>query len=523
MADVEFIGAHLVATPDIFCRMFASYGLLCCYGGCVCGNRMGAVPSWRRREIRAVVAGAACRLGGSRAGTGYSSRPTVPATAWPSPDLDVLRYFNSASFRRLSLNSQISYAYDLRLHFSFLSSQGINWRDATEEHLVDFEYWRRRDEHNPRRVGGAKFARELTACRRFYEWQEKRGVISRSPVEVRAVPQRDGSFVEVARLQPSNRRSVQMKWLTPAAYRQWCNVGLAGYCSDDSYDGSWRGRNASRNMAFAETMWSSGLRLREGATLLFAELPSTESSAYPSARLGEAVAKGRGRDYWISRQALAAIRTYRNWSRAEAVRRAQDQGRYDDVAGIMIQVSVTSHRQLIYKDLHGNEGMVSLDSLHADERHKVFVEGEHGLEPAMVWLSEAGLPMPHTTWQKVFQVANARCEAQGLKDRSCHPHALRHSFALRWLCVFLHAHDRRFGLTPQERDEFRRTFGDAYTMVSQLLGHSSKEVTEQIYLEPARDLPLELFLSEADGEIESAQYLLSLIAASDSRIQDVAR
>ena len=198
-----------------------------------------------------------------------------------SPDLDVLLYFNSASFRRLSLNSQIAYVYDLRLHLSFLSSQGVDWRDATEEHLLDFEYWRRRDERNPRRVGGAKFARELTACRRFYEWQQRRDVIGRSPVEVRAVFRRDGTVVEVARLQPSNRRSVRMKWLTPAAYRQWCNVGLAGYRVDDSYDESWRGRNTGRNLAFAETLWSSGLRLREAATLLLAELPSSESLGVP--------------------------------------------------------------------------------------------------------------------------------------------------------------------------------------------------------------------------------------------------
>ena len=452
-------------------------------------------------------------------------RPGQPFLLRPdgSPDLDVLRYFNSVSFRRLSLNSQISYTYDLRLHLSFLSSQGVDWPDATEEDFLDFEYWRRRDERNPRRVGGAKFARELTACRRFYEWQQKRGVIGRSPVEVRAVPQRDGSFVEVARLRPSNRRSVRMKWLTPAAYREWCNVGLAGYRGDDSYDESWRGRNAGRNLAFAETMWSSGLRLREAATLLFAELPSSGSALYPSARLAEAVAKGPGRDYWISRQALAAIGTYRKWSRAEAVRRAQDQGRYADVPGIMIQLSVTSNRQLIYRDRRGDEKMVALDGLHVHERHKVFVEGEHGLEPAMVWLSEAGLPMPATTWQKVFQVANARCEAQGLKERSCHPHALRHSFALRWLCVFMYAHERRFGLTPQERDEFRRTYGDPFAMVSQLLGHSSKETTEKIYLAPVRHLPLELFLNEAADEIGSPQDLLSLAAASDRRIQDVAR
>ena len=54
--------------------------------------------------------------------------------------------------------------------------------------------------------------------------------------------------------------------------------------------------------------------------------------------------------------------------RAEAVRRAQEQGRYADVPGMMIQMSVTKNRQMIYRDRLGNEKMVSLDSLHADER-----------------------------------------------------------------------------------------------------------------------------------------------------------
>ena len=101
--------------------------------------------------------------------------------------------------------------------------------------------------------------------------------------------------------------------------------------------------------------------------------------------------------------------------------------------------------------------------------------------------------------------------------------AATQSFALRWLCVFMYAHDRRFGLTPRERDEFRRTYGDPYSMVSQLLGHSSRETTEKIYLAPVRHLPLELFLDEAASEIGSAQDLLSLAAASDRRIQDVAQ
>ena len=87
--------------------------------------------------------------------------------------------------------------------------------------------------------------------------------------------------------------------------------------------------------------------------------------------------RGRGGTTGYRAEALAEIRTYRKWSRADAVRRAQEQGRYADVPGIMIQMSVTKNRQMIYRDQHSNDKkMVSLDSLHADERRRVFVEGD---------------------------------------------------------------------------------------------------------------------------------------------------
>ena len=432
-------------------------------------------------------------------------------------DKDVLSYFKSPSCRRLKPETRLSYAYDLKAHLSFLSSQGVDWRDATEEHLEDYEYWRRHDEDNPRRVGPAKYARELYACRHFYELQARRGVISRSPVEVVTVRRYGGRVTTTPRLQPPNARRTRMKWLTPAAYREWCDVGLGG----STHDGRpWLGRNDQRNLAFAETMWSSGLRLREGGTLLLQELPA--AGLYPQARIAEDVAKGSDRDFWISVEALQAIDDYRVSSRAKAVRRAQAAGRYDNVPGIMIASSVTASRQLIYENEHGNEQTVSLDSLSAAQRREVFVEGNDGLEPAMVWLSESGMPLPYRTWQKVFQVANARCAAEGMEYR-CYPHMLRHSFALRWLVVFMHAHEVRFGLDASEREELRRTHGDPYVMVQQLLGHSSVETTRSIYLQPAQRVPLELFLREGGAKFVTPDALLSVVVSASDRVQDVPR
>ena len=78
-----------------------------------------------------------------------------------SLDDDVIRYCNSESFRRLALRSQIGYAYDLRAYLSFLELRGVDWRVATGEDLVDYEYWRRQDPGNPQPISAATFTREL--------------------------------------------------------------------------------------------------------------------------------------------------------------------------------------------------------------------------------------------------------------------------------------------------------------------------------------------------------------------------
>ena len=47
---------------------------------------------------------------------------------------------------------------------------------------------------------------------------------------------------------------LQVKWLLPAAYVLWRDVGLGGYTHTDGWDESWRGRQDGRNQAFADTL-----------------------------------------------------------------------------------------------------------------------------------------------------------------------------------------------------------------------------------------------------------------------------
>jgi hypothetical protein len=50
-----------------------------------------------------------------------------------------------------------------------------------------------------------------------------------------------------------------VKWLTPRAFRLWRDVGLRGYGADGRPDAGWRGRHDSRDAAFADVLFASGV------------------------------------------------------------------------------------------------------------------------------------------------------------------------------------------------------------------------------------------------------------------------
>src|SRR6266542_3051328 len=233
--------------------------------------------------------------------------------------------FRRSRFATRAPGTQESYALDYRLLFTFLWRQGRYWDQARPEDLEDYEYWRRKDQRNPVRVGGAKWARELAAFRLLYTWAARHGHVPGSPVVVHTHQRRDGRTVEVAELAPRDVRSTNVKWLTPRAYRLWRDVGLRGYRADGLLDDAWRGRNEGRDAAFADLLLSSGLRRREAATLLLAELPEANArQRYSSGRIAVAVAKRRGRYFYVSQAALKAVETYRVTTRAAAVGGARD-------------------------------------------------------------------------------------------------------------------------------------------------------------------------------------------------------
>ncbi len=401
----------------------------------------------------------------------------------------MIRYCNSESFRRLALRSQIGYAYDLRAYLSFLGRHGVDWRHATGDDLVAYEDWRRRHPGNPRPISAATFARELTAVRRFYVWQLRQGAVESLPVLNDRVRLPDGGIGPAARLRPQTERSSKKRWLTPRQYRRWRDVGLRGYGVDNLRDSSSRGRNTRRNRAFADTLWSSGLRLSEAAALLSWEVPAeSPGNSFSRGHIAMASPTGADRDFWLSAEALRAIDAYRTSERAAAVDRARRQGRYDDLRGVTVV----------------SPGPVSPDQLSLGDRRRMFIEGDGGLEPASLWLTDSGTPMNQVSWEQVFVAANARCASAGVEVH-CHPHMLRHSFAFRIIDARLASQ----GLL----------LVDPFVLVQKLLGHLSLQTTLQtyLYLDPEEYQRVGKALSEEDDPDASLNDLLVQIADDTRR------
>ena len=420
------------------------------------------------------------------------------------PDRRVNAFFSAPRIRALDADTWRKYAYALGLWLNFLEVRRVAWDHATPEDVEAFKVWRMADDRNPDRVRAGTFAGNLAALSTFYGWAARAHGV-KSPIlarEVRMPAQYGHGTVEELAAGPSGIRSRDVKWLDPAGYDRWRDVGLRGFGLDGLEDPSWRGRNEQRDAAFADGLYETGLRLQEWASILDLELPADDPArGYATRWLADACAKGGvGRRYWLPRIALTKVLSYREGARALAVHRAQREGRYEQLAGVRVVERVGVNGRLDVRDVDGKLKIVPLDVLAPDERRRLFRRVDGELEPLAVWLNEDGLPRAKDAWEHTFTRANQRLDRLGLAGFRATPHMLRHSFALKWYSVGKLLYEARFAhLDDEELRDFRAQFGDTWQLVQLLLGHRSVVTTMNVYLEPFRNLDVELLFEHAAG------------------------
>ncbi|WP_083905938.1 site-specific integrase [Nocardia transvalensis] len=448
----------------------------------------------------------------------------------------------SGRFRRYTAETRRNYATDICLMLTFLSGRRRSWTDATARDLEDYEHWRRFAAENPARIGGTKWNRELAAFASLYGWAVREGHVERNPLALRQVVGRDGGacVIPVARAKDARRSNVH--WLTPRTWRRWIDVGLRGHTRAGVPEAGWVGRLEDRNVAFVRLLTSSGLRRAEGGSLLTFEVPMRrlDGGRYYRGIIAAGVTRSkRTRTFYVGAEAVGEIEAYLHSSRAWAVRRAQGKEVYERLRQVRIVVEVTRGVRPVvrWRDREGVVGARALADLTVDERMLLFTEGPGGLEPLWLWLNERGLPLRPHSWEGVFAAANARCarvltppDRVGLDPYRVFapyatPHSARNSFALYMLVVLDTLMDRRFGLTCEERRDFRQLYGDPWFMVQNLLGHASRETTVDRYLAPVADLQLRAMLAGAAEPVTAPMPELDSVFARIAResvgIQDL--
>jgi integrase len=176
---------------------------------------------------------------------------------------------------------------------------------------------------------------------------------------------------------------------------------------------------------------------------------------------------------------------YVEMERADAVEQARENGIYERITDPLLIEDRS--RPLVLMGGRRQE----ISKLTPTERRRLLIRTDDGgLEPAALWLNEYGLPSGPGCWQETFKSANRRCGRLGLKLR-CHPHMLRHSFAVITLEQLWRGHIQELAaMTPAQRQTYQMVFGDPLNWVRIRLGHRSIQTT-QTYLHTLQELEME--------------------------------
>ncbi|MET8682424.1 integrase [Streptomyces sp. NPDC004647] len=421
-------------------------------------------------------------------------------------DTDLNSYFHQVNLMEGPLNSQLNRASALcrKLNFLHRSRGGKDWRDANEADHTAYHYWRRRDPRGPR-VDGDTWSQEVSHLQQFYVYAKRKSWVPEVPIPQR--PRRDGTNEQKkGRRRPKLDSTVEtvpatyahdeggevIEWLPAPSYRRWRDVGVLGYDREGLPRDNFRSRWAPRNGTFTDSTVRTGLRLEEQASRLITEVPTGPGPAgYSKSWLPAAIAK-RNSARWVYEPASVRrdLTAYAAEDRRWVIEEARDAGRYRKIRRPIVIFDPDRPHLAQYSSGINRGEKVDVRLLDPRERQRLLIDTEQGLEPAMFWLGESGMPLSLSTWKDMFTDANRRCEEQGL-DLYAHAHLLRHTFAVITLEQLQRGHIAALGdMNPAQRLHYQRIFGDPMDWVRCRLGHAS-QLSTLIYLHALQELEME--------------------------------
>lgn len=359
-------------------------------------------------------------------------------------DTDLNGYFVWANQMEEPLNTQVNRARAVARHLNFLhlSRVGKNWRDATEEDHRAFHYWRRQHSAGPL-VAGSTWNQEVSLVNQFYGWAKGRGLVSENPIPQRAIrdrpadakkpaprPRGEAELAMTPATLAHDGPGEQFEWLPARSFRRWRDVGVRGYTASGLPRPRFRGRWVSRNCAYCDLMVRTGMRTSEQSTVTIWEMPLGDGQAgYRRFWLPAAIAKG-GSARWV--YVPAGVRRdltdYAEFDRSLVVQEAQANRRYGRIRRPLV-VADPARPHLAVRTGGATRGQsVDVRLLKPAERYRLLVDTEDGLEPALFWLGESGMPITVSTWETCSPTptsgARRRASPRGLTPTCCVTHLL---------------------------------------------------------------------------------------------------
>ncbi len=416
-------------------------------------------------------------------------------------------FLRTSRWSRLKQGTRVTYATVYPPIIRWLASRpfptALHEMDAND--LNEWKEWRTDPIRNENSISGATWNKEVAALSLFFSWAVRKKYAAENPIEEFGpglkFKDQNRTSVRAGGWKSKNARIRRVDWIEPETFRLWSNVAFRGYAVSASETGklvgagedqSFRGRNTQRNATFIDTVYFCGTREGETSLLLILELPQKSASAFAEMRLPSSITKtGQSRMIVMPWLVEGLLRRYIQQDRRRAVALGRQHGNYSDAQWHKI----TDHRVKRGKlevQIDGGRTWKTHDQLRGPARRWLLMETEYGWEPAMLWLTESGLPADQRNMIKVIQRATYKwekaCKAAGFTGDVPYPTAktLRYSFALNWLIAWHKVIDDELGSPPATYSPSR--YEDAYTNVQWQLGHRDLQTTMDAYLLAVKDL-----------------------------------